>query len=160
MTLLLWVSLSPSHSFPNSKMSYTIPEMDWPVVTRIKNSVLLSERHGTTNGRWYIPIEEEAGEAIRALLTSYKVPVYHVTIDEFTDMGYVPGYKNRMPYIDSRYVYVWTFSAPKTPVVHVYHQGGDRCEDLTCHYEKTVDAELLTDKVYECEDIIERMRAL
>lgn len=150
-------SFLPNLSF---QMSYTIPEMDWPIVTKTKNSVLLSERYGTTNGRWHIPVDEAAATAIRDLLTSYKVPVYHVTVDEFTDMGPMPGHRGRVPYIDSRYIYVWTFSAPNTPVVHVYHQGGDRCDDLTCHYEKTVDAALLTNSIYECRDVIARLKAL
>ncbi len=144
-------------------MSYTIPEMEWPVVAKTAHPVLLSEKYGTTNGRWHIPIKDDrAAEAIRTLLASYKVPVYHITIDQFVDMGHAPGRKGRgrVQYVDSRYVYVWTFSAPKTPVVHVYFQGGDRCADLTCIYEKTVDASLLTDSVYDCEDIIARMQDL
>ncbi len=142
-------------------MSYTVPEMEWPTVTKNKTSLLLSERHGTTNGRWYLGLEDEdAEQAIRKTLASYKVPIYHITIDEFRDMGHMPGYKGRVPYVDSRYVYVWTFSAPKTPAVHVYYQGGDRSEDKVCHYEKTVDVALLTDRAFECEDIIARMRAL
>lgn len=141
-------------------MSYPIPTMDWPAVTTDTESVLLSERYGTTDGQWDIPVDEDAADAIRDLLAAYKVPVYHITIDEFTDMGYMPGHKGRVPYIDSRYVYVWTFSAPQTPVVHIYWQGGDKHEDHTCTYEKTVASALLTDPAYECAEIIERLKAL
>jgi hypothetical protein len=124
-------------------MTYTIPDIEWPMVNKTVHPVLLSEKYGTTNGRWYIPIQDkEVLISIRTLLTSYKVPIYHLMIDEFQDSI-------------ARYVYVWTFSAPKTPVVHVYYQEGS---EIT--YEKTLDAMLLLDSVYECNKIITRMQEL
>lgn len=144
-------------------MSYPVPIMQWPTVTKKSHEdcILLSEMYGTTDGNWDLDISDsDAEDTVRALLRSYKVPVYHVTIDEFTDMGYVRGYDSRRPYVDSRYIYVWTFSVPKTACVHIYYQGGDHCDDPTCEYQKTVEADLLTNNEFDCKEIIGCLKML
>lgn len=146
-------------TFSESTMSYPIPDMEWPSVTKTPNPVLLSERYGTTDGCWDIPVDSDAANEIHTLLASYKIPIYHITIDEIIDMGYVDGYKGRVPYVDMRYIYVWTFSGPNTPVIHIYSQGGDKQDDLTCSYEKTLDASLLTTE-FETHDILARLKSL
>lgn len=132
--------------------------MEWPIVSQknLKDCVLLSEVYGTTDGYWNF-YGTDSANAIQELLSTYKVPVYHVTIHEYKDMGRMPGYKGRVPYIDSRSVYIWTFSAFKTPVVHMYYQGGDRDFDLSCNYEKIVDASTLADKNFEYAEITQRL---
>jgi hypothetical protein len=156
-------------SFPSllPTMSYTIPEMSWPVVTKKDPFVLLSEKYGTTCGhldlrwdlRWDLGIGKNAEIYVQKLLASYKVPVYHISVDQIMDMGYTRKSRHRVPYIDFRYIYIWTFSAPKKPVVHIYYQNGNK--DSVCSYEKTVDAELLTgEDAFDCEDIIARMLEL
>lgn len=153
------VSFRNNTILSESIMSYPIPDMEWPSVSKTQNPVLLSERYGTTGRCWDIPVDSHAANEIQKLLASYKVPVYHIAIDEITEIGYMPGYKEPIPYVYMRYIYVWTFSGPKTPVVHIYIQEGNQ-DHPTCHFEKTIDATLLTDPQFECEEILKRMQEL
>jgi hypothetical protein len=103
---------------------------------------MLSEFYKTTDPTqwpiWFDPTESM--KEIQKVLASYKVPVYHMMIDVLYDRGYLPENRNTLTeYVDSRYIYIWTFSNDKQPVIHIYYQGGDLDTDLTCVYEKTME---------------------
>lgn len=81
-------------------------------------SILYSSLFNTTNAtssKWENVIYDKT---TLKLLSTLKVPIYHIVTKEWTDMG--PGRKGRRePYVDSIDVYIWSSKESK-PIVYEY----------------------------------------
>ena len=76
---------------------------------------MLSETYNSTSGRVLANhFDEEVAEIVR----SFEGPVYHVGVIVYTDMAYDSSYGQRVPYVDSYDVSIWSYT--DKPVLYKY----------------------------------------
>ena len=113
-------------SLVDPKTGYPTPvDMKYPTIQNNMMSSLLCEQIGTTEPK-SIASAEYDDIKLNEFLSKYPVPIYHITYEEHTDMGYSHKYKCRAPYIESIDIMIWTFTEQQTPVIHMYTQDVDR----------------------------------
>jgi hypothetical protein len=115
-------------------------------------SDLLCSQFGTTNSRdpaW----QTHPSDPISQLLNTYTTPVYHVLTEAEYDMGHRGFNGERIPYVDSYTIYVWTTDDVGAPIVMMYIQDGTYKSNI--HLQGSYSLSSLTEEFAEiCEGVL------